>query len=110
MLGKMLSRKVKKALEREGVGDLPDAVEKMIIHAEKIPAVLAYVLLSQVGLFDTAGFLWFGKRIIEKLVKSHTKGAKKNGNTGRKTKGSQSAVPGVQGGCEADGRSRNGGS
>jgi hypothetical protein len=106
MLNKILLRRIKKALDREGVGDLPDAVEKLLVHAEKIPAIIAYMLLSQVGLFDTMGLMWFGKRVLTKIGK-HISGGKKNG---RQSKGSQSAVPGVQDGCKAESGSRDGGS
>jgi hypothetical protein len=106
MLNKMLLRRIKKALDREGVGDLPEAIEKMLTHAEKIPAILAYMLLSQVGIFDTMGLMWFCKRILKKFVKAYSRGGSKNGG---QSKGSQSSVPGVQDGCKVKDRPGNGG-
>jgi hypothetical protein len=69
MLKEYILRQQKKVLDANGVGDMPEAVEKMLANPEKVPAVLGYVLLSRAGVFNTLGFVFFAQRIMKKFTK-----------------------------------------
>jgi hypothetical protein len=67
MLKRMLLAKTKKQLDAKGLGHLPGALQTMLSNPKELGPVFAYVILAQVGIFDSLGFYFFFSRVISKL-------------------------------------------
>jgi hypothetical protein len=84
MIKKFLLKKTKKQLDAKGLGHLPGALTDMLKHREEMGPVVAYVLLAQVGIFDSLGFWFFFSRVVQKLFPR--KGNKSNAKSTKQKK------------------------